>query len=418
MSSSPRSVFLIVAALSACNDYSARCTVVADETALTAISPLESNTATITAGAGGSATVAWLVYPATDAGTAGLGAATSSAPIPATASIALVDALGGLASQTSLRAPSALTERKGSTPFNGVIWTGQGALFLWTEEIDGTLPDGTATMSQTLKLDVVFPDGGSATEPVPDGASCDMCTLQVLFASTGEGVSVLYIATPTGAGPTTAGYVQVSALGALLGKGPLPWLTPLLGGAGSVSPSLRASGQNLLLLTGANVVGVSAALAPLTDAMPLPNSYSLALSWSGGIADVATVWTETASPDGSIGIGVDPALYFQRSAVTGRPVTPVARVSTGDLVYGLAMDGTGQYGLVFAADGHEYFDAIDPTGDKRGGDLDFGASLANDAGANVLGGEQHLVNAVAAGRFVDIYVANGGLGRREVMCAP
>ena len=99
--------------------------------------------------------------------------------------------------------------------------------------------------------------------------------------------------------------------------------------------------------------------------------------------------------------------------------TATQRVSTGETVYSLAVDSTGSYGLVFSADGRDYFAEIDAAGTKRGGDVDLGAASAFDEGGVLI--EQygeHLVSAMAPGRFVDVYVENGALGRREVVCAP
>jgi hypothetical protein len=338
---------------------------------------------------------------------------------PTGAQVAMVAGDGTLASVRPFALPTSLAAWKGNAPV-GATWTGQGVLFDWVEEVDGTLADGKPTVAQTLKLQFVGLNGSVGEVTVPEGGACTMCQMQVLAASVGNGVSLAFGPSPNTVGSpistARAGYASVSVDGVLLSSGDITWLSSSL--AGSLV-SLQASGANLLLVAGDEVFRVSPSLARLAGPVQLPSPSGDAVCWQEASGEVAFAWTEGFGPDGSTGVGVDPDLYFEATSAGGG--TGVQRISTGGAVYAVAADGTGDYGVVFAADGQDYFSLVGRTGLKVGGDVDLTPYVTgDDAGPSnfLLVPEVHRLSAPAPGQFVDLYVANGMLGRRAVSCAP
>jgi hypothetical protein len=139
----------------ACDEYTPPCTVVRDDPGLTRVANLfpGANTLSFVADPDGTVTAIWLVSTPGDASTSSTLGSAPSAPVGA--EVAVVGSDGDLSSRSSFAAPGALAKRVGSIPFVGLSWTGEGALFLWVEEVDGTLPSGESTVAQTLKLQFV-----------------------------------------------------------------------------------------------------------------------------------------------------------------------------------------------------------------------------------------------------------------------
>jgi hypothetical protein len=379
------------------------------------------STVSIVSGENGSSVVSWLVFPdAPDAG-GGLGFADATPVIPSRAEVALLGTDGTLTSHTSFALPSALAARRGGVTSVGVNWTGEGVLFNWIEAVDSTAADGATTSTQTLKLQFVATDGSNGNEIAPAHAECAQCTLFASLASFDSGVSVLYAGTPlpATASTPTAGFAQLSSSGELVASGALPWLIPALDAGGTTTgspPSVQAPGSDLLVVTATQAWNVDPDLTRGAGPLAIPEAGTVAVSWNAAANDAVLAWTAPFGVDG--GVGDDPDLYFQRADNSGRPTTTVERISTGTSVYAVLADGAGSYGVLFFASdvGHDYFDFVDATGAKRGGDLDLGLT-----GVSAVTSYQdlHALSALGPGRFLDVYLGNSGnLGRREVLCAP
>ncbi len=361
--------------------------------------------------------------------------------------VAVLDAGGNVTARAEVPAPSSLRARAGSTSDVAAVWTGEGALFRWSESRIETADDGTRTSSLRLVAAFVGADG---TELPPfEVASCTSCTLGASAAATRDAVVLVWLraasANDTGLGAekdNALGFASFTSRGVLTRTGGAPqWLaTNAASDAGDdagpsllpVSPlatRIESLGDDLLLRTARQGWLVDATFTPVAGPVPLTNGAALAWNRAQGDVAVASTGGAVSAPSAAVDpVGDAPDVLFRRYDDHGSARTSLTRMSTGDLVTAVAGDATSGYGVLLLGGGRPYFAYGDGLGRKIGGDLDLGGPGRGitgdgaDASAPTLGlgAASPLVHRLAFrdGRFVDTSIAAGSVVREEIVCAP
>lgn len=346
-------------------------------------------------------------------GLGGFGTVSLSSPIPSQVDIVLSAVTPGAFIRKTFGAPMELQARAGSTTDIAATYTGQAVLFSWVEQSTHTDANGLVHNGAALRYAV---SNGGASLPAALARGCDGCTIHATAIATHGATFLFYSGVQEGKSKPFGGVVRMDPPGVTVEHIPVPswFISP------AVPPRLSLSNGKLLarLSTGSYVVRDDLALqiGPF-----VPKGSAVAFVYGDG--DPYGAWLETpgtsASSDGGavfgdlgfddVGSSGGQDLMLGRYSAGGT----ATRISTASNVLGVVR-GEGTFGVAFASGVREYFALTGADGEKVGGDVDIGGTLATSLEAG--GGRRVMRSVHGPATFSIVGLSGSALLSREVTC--
>jgi hypothetical protein len=348
--------------------------------------------------------------------------------------VAIVDALGNVASRTTVPAPGALRTRRAGVQDVGVIPVDGAYLVHWTETTASTDPDGRVRTASAVKVSRVI--GEDAAEPVTLEA-CERCVTTVSFVPAGQEALAVFRSDPDLPPDTLGSAVQprfavyrlradgsaVQQTARWLALPPRPSSDGGIGGGATSGPvralsaGISASGQ-IAITAGGRAWLADDALTLLSGPIVLPGEPDVEVIWEPS-GEAAVAWSVSPFEDGRAVDEIVPREIFTGIVPPGSGgVAFRERTSRGRAL--LAFDRRGDdLGTVFESAGRMLFASVGPRGEKRGGDVVLGPSSSSSRSeyGNLALPEAHAVVARGDGRFTALTLGAGELVATEVVCA-
>jgi hypothetical protein len=379
------------AATASCTKLSAPCTA-SHATTIVTDPAAAGRSLSLSEGAGGTTVARWLVNAPLQAD-----AGASLFTPPVSLEVLVLSADLATTKHSSFPAPPELTARTGNTTTIDASFTGKGALFHWVETVVTQDPGG-ATHDTSVLLASFVSASGAASAP-RTLATCVDCTLA---AASGVSASFAYIVFR--AQKDTAGVLRVSSDGSAVDVLPFPsWA-----GATGALPALSLSNGQLVARTPSAFSAVDDELALIAGPFAVGVGGDAAFDWSP-TAPLAMTLGQAGGGEGGVSdlFGFSAGQDVPNLLLTTYGAAPrTTRISTANAIEGTARDDDA-LGVAFTADERDYFALVGADGEKRGGDLDLGATTFAAAPRIVRSGPSH---------YAVLQLRDGALTKREVSC--